>query len=56
MKEVRSWLSHDYSANDYDSGVDSDLMIGRRRKAINELKGMLRKKCLQQIDSAMKNV
>ncbi len=54
MSEIRSWLSNNYTANDYSSDVDTDIAVARRRKALEELRGLLRQKCLQQIDVAIK--
>ena len=54
MSEIKSWLSNNYTANNYDSDVDTDIAVARRRKAVEELRGLLRQKCLQQIDIAIK--
>ena len=54
MSEIRSWLSNNYTANDYSSDIDTDIAVARRRKALEELRGLLRQKCLQQIDIAIK--
>ena len=54
MSEIKSWLSNNYTANNYDSDVDPDIAVARRRKAVEELRGLLRQKCLQKIDIAIK--
>ena len=54
MSEIKSWLTNNYTANNYESDIDTDISTARRRKAIEELRGLLRQKCLQQIDIAIK--
>ncbi len=54
MSGFRSWLTTSYTANTYESDDDNDILIARRRKALEELSGILRQKWLKQIDLAMK--
>ncbi len=54
MSEIKSWISSSYTANNYESDVDTDIAVARRRKALDELRGLLRQKCLQQINIAIK--
>lgn len=54
MSKMKSWLSTSYTANTYESNIDTDLAVSRRRKALQEISDLIRQKCLQQIDIAMK--
>ena len=54
MSELKSWLSTSYTANTYESNIDTDISVARRRKALEELKSLIRNKCLQQIDNVLK--
>ncbi len=55
MSKIKSWLSTYYTGNTYESGIDTDVAVARRRKALEEINTLLRQKCLQQIDSVLKN-
>lgn len=54
MSEIKSWLSTSYTGNTYESDIDTDLAVSRRRKALQEISNLIRQKCLQQIDNAIK--
>ena len=54
MSEIKSWLSTNYTGSNYESDVDTDITIVRRRKALEEIRSLLRQKCMQQIDVAIK--
>ncbi len=54
MSNCKSWLSTYYTGNTYESEIDTDIAIARRRKALKEISDLIRQKCLQQIDNAIK--
>lgn len=56
MNEGKSWLSNCYSGCHYESDVDNDMAQARRRKAIAELRGLIREKHIEQIDKAIKGI
>lgn len=53
MNEGKSWLSTNYTGCNYSSDIDNDLAQARRRKALAELKGLIREKNIQQIDKLL---
>ncbi len=54
MSEIKSWLSTNYTGSTYDSDIDTDIINVRRRKALEEIRSLLRQKCMQQINIAIK--
>lgn len=55
MSESISWLTSNFSGYDYYLGVDHNAVTDRRRKAIKELKSLLRERNIEQINRAIKD-
>ena len=56
MDEGKSWLTTNYTGCNYDSDIDNDLAQARRRKALAELKGLIREKHIQQINKILSEI
>jgi hypothetical protein len=54
MSEIKSWLTNNYTPNNYESDIDTDAAVAKRRKALEEIRSLLRQKCIQQIDFSIK--